>query len=90
MKILAYISTLSTVISFLFYTFFVVKMSSASKDGRHLFRREVGFNPFYSFYRPELLSSEGQVFRSRAGYCFLLFVGFLAASLFLWSTVLQK
>ncbi len=87
MKFAAYLSTFVTLVCFLTYLVWASKMASASKDGRHLFRREVGFNPFYSFYRPALLSPEGQRYRIRAGYAIVAFVGFLALTIFFWSRV---
>jgi len=87
MKFAAYLSTFFTVACFLTYLYWANKMASSSKDGGHLFRREVGFNPFYCFYRPDLLSPDGQKFRVRAGYSFVAFVGLVALSIFLWTRV---
>ncbi len=87
MKFAAYLSTLVTLVCFLTYLVWASKMASASKDGTHLCRRDLSLNPFYSFYRPALLSPEGQRHRIRAGYAFVAFVCFLALTIFLWSRV---
>jgi len=87
MRFLAYLSTFSAVISFVFFALYAGRMAASSKDGKHLFRPEVGYNPFYSFYRPGLLSPEGQAYRTRAGYSFLAFVASLAVTILLWSSI---
>jgi len=86
MRLLAYIFTAITVVCFAFFALYAGRMAACSKDGRHLFRSGVGYNPFYSFYRPDLLSPEGLAYRTRAGFAFLLFVASLAVTIFLWSS----
>jgi hypothetical protein len=85
MRVLAYLLTCGAAIIFAVFAVYARRMTNCSKDGRHLFRSEAGYNPFYSFYRPDLLSAEGRAYRIRAGYWFLAFVAASAITMLVWS-----